>query len=75
MDSIFTRRQKRHGCDWCGAIPTKIMEMTVSHVPPPGSGKNRGKYVGSTTKRACGLHAEEIFGEFLDPKPRPRHTP
>lgn len=59
-------------CAWCGDYSTKVVELTVSHKAPPGTRANRGKYITSTTKRACDIHAAEILGEIKYPEPRPR---
>lgn len=59
-------------CAWCGDYATKVVELTISHKAPPGTRKARGKYIGSVTKRACDIHAADVFAETKWPKHRPK---
>lgn len=52
-------------CAYCNdgeTLATHVLEVSVAHRAAAGTGANRGKRIGSATRRVCQRHADLYLG-------------
>lgn len=58
-------------CFVCGDPATTRGELTISRLPPEGSGKKRGKHLRTITRMLCDEHAAVYYRLMESPRRRP----